>query len=241
MEKSITFGVLRTINTSLRKNNDEVFLDFINSIDGDNTFKKFKNFLKLWESDVSNSLSFNIKDTPTKIQLAYIISDIPDDLGGEIIVEDDNFRITLDIPSVFTNISDTILIYDVIKNIELSDISINLSNLNGYDKHTIIDNLPAKLYSDIINIITHDKTKTVKFSNQLLSNFNFNFYTIAPISFLKSLFLDYGEDYFRDIIFYLSKRIDGRLLMDSTILDVEYFLERYLEEVNQGNNQLTPP
>jgi hypothetical protein len=45
-------------------------------------------------------------------------------------------------------------------------------------------------------------------------------------------------DYFRDIIYYLSKKIDGEILMDSTIMDIEYYIDKMKGEAPTENMPL---
>jgi len=49
---------------------------------------------------------------------------------------------------------------------------------------------------------------------------------------------NYSEDYFRDVVFVLSKRVDGRILMDSTMVDVEYYLKKLQEERETQNDSM---
>jgi len=84
----------------------------------------------------------------------------------------------------------------------------------------------------IFTKISNDSSKVVTFNNPMLKNFRFNFLTNEPYVFLKHLFSNYSEDYFRDVIFHLSKKIDGKLLMDSTPLDIKYYIEKFSSEVD---------
>jgi hypothetical protein len=79
----------------------------------------------------------------------------------------------------------------------------------------------------------------IGFNNPILSNFKFNFLTNEPYLFLKGLFTNFGEEYFRDVIFHLSKRIGGDLLMMSTPSEIEYYIQKYSEEMKNQNDGLT--
>jgi hypothetical protein len=235
----ILFKDLKTINQALQKKNELVLIDYLNSFDGKNTFEKFKNILINWESDVSPSLNLNLNDKPTKIALSYIISEISSNIDGEIQINGEDVKIILDIPKTFdTLVQETIPLYSIIKYINISGISINLIDLNIQEKKNIIDSLPAKVYNIILQEILSNKTKIVEFSNPILSNFKFNFLTNEPYFFLRGLINNFGEDYYKDIIFHLSKRIDGILLMGSTPLEIEYYIEKYSEEMKTQNDGL---
>ena len=111
----IKFQDIKRVSTAIQKGNDKVLSDYLNTFKGENTFEKFKNILKVWSSDVSYTLNLNLNDKPTKIQVDYIISEIPDDLGTELKIKEENIELILDIPKSFDIISlDIIPIYSLI-------------------------------------------------------------------------------------------------------------------------------
>lgn len=236
----ITFKDLKNISQSILKNNDKVLIDYLNSFEGCNIFEKFKNILINWEQDVSQSLNLNFNDKSTKIALSYLISEIASDIGSELKINEENLEIIIDIPKSFDIIvQETIPIYSLIQYIGISGISIDLTNLSTRSRKDIIDNLPAKVYNIILKEIISNKSKMIGFNNPILSNFKFNFLTNEPYLFLKGLFTNFGEEYFRDVIFHLSKRIGGDLLMMSTPSEIEYYIQKYSEEMKNQNDGLT--
>lgn len=236
----ILFKDLKKISQSEIKNDKEFILEYLNSFKGDNIFEKFKNILIVWNQDVSQTISLNFDEKPTKLSLSYLISEVNRDLGKEIKIKDENFEIVLDIPKSFcTIVQETLPIYSLIQYIKISGISINLLDLSVQDRMNIIDNLPAKLYNTILKELSTNKTKIVDFDNKSLSNFKFNFLTNEPFLFLKGLFTNFGEEYFKDVIFHLSKRIDGNILMNSTPMEIEYYIQKYSEEMKSQNDGLT--
>jgi hypothetical protein len=68
--------------------------------------------------------------------------------------------------------------------------------------------------------------------------FRFNFLTKEPYVFLRGLINNFGDDYYKDIIYLLSKKIDGEILLNSTPLEIEYYIEKYSDEVESQNNRL---
>jgi len=232
---TITFGKLRELTIANNKKQTNTLIDYFNTFPGDNTFEKFKSILTCWENDVSYTITLNINDIPTKISLAYILSELPPTLNNEIVIQNTDMKLVLDIPKEYASTNDIIPIYDIIKYINIYGVSINLTNLSLYEKSTIINNLPAYSYNLIMNSILNDATKVVSFNNPILSTCKFNFLTNNPYLFLKGLFSNYSEDYFRDNIYLLSKKIDGQLLLDSTIQDVEYYINKSIEEMNAAS------
>jgi hypothetical protein len=231
----IKFSDLKDISENLEKGNDQFLINYLNSFEGYNTYEKFKNILISWETDTSYQLSLNLDNKNVKIQLDHIIKNIPT-LEYESIIEKDDVKITLQIPREFSFSDDVIPIYQIIKNVEIFGIFLDFEKNTMGEKIKIIDNLPANVYNTIIQeIIKNDKI--FSFEGETLSRLRLNFMGNDPYIFLRGLFLSYGRDYFRDIIFYLSKRIDGQILMNSTIQDIDFYIEKYNDEMkeSQGN------
>lgn len=233
----ILFSDLQLISDAVQRDNTDVLVDYLNSFRGDNIFEKFKEVLKCWNNDVAYNLNFNF-DKPTKIQISYILSQLPD-IESDIEIVDGDTTLRVGIPKKFYDSTELIPIYEILQYIEISGISINLIDISTQDKVDIINNLPAKAFNAIINTISKEKSKIVTFDNPTLSKFRLNFLTNDPLTFLKGMFSSYDENYFRDVIFLLSKRIDGTLLVNSTPLDIEYYVDKYTEETESQNNEMS--
>lgn len=224
----ITFEDLKSVSESLQKGYTDVFIDYLNSFKGKDTHEKFKTIMNLWENDVSYFLSFNIQNTPTKIQLSYINSQFQD-LSEDITIHEDGLTLVIGVPTEF-EFTNTIPIYNIVKYIDISGIFINLTNLSFHDKQSIIDKLPAHIYNVILKHINQITDKTFKVDNALLEDFKLNFLSADPVMFLQRMISSYDDMYFKDVIWHLSKKIGGQLLMQSTPLEIEYYLERASEE-----------
>ena len=74
--------------------------------------------------------------------------------------------------------------------------------------------------------------KILTFDNKNLSNLKINFLKKDPYIFLKNLFTPFHKDYFREIIYHLSKKIDGYSLYNSTISDIDFFIYKINNEEN---------
>lgn len=220
----ITFSDLKRISESFTVGYDDIFIEYLNSFRGKDIYEKFKTILKAWDNDVSYTLNFNIKDTPTKIQLSYINSQFQE-LSEDVYITEGNVKIIIGIPTQF-EFTETIPIYNILKYIDISGISINLTDLSFHDKRAIIDKLPGNVFNIILKNIEKEKEKTFKVDNPMLENFKINFLSADPLTFLKGLFSNFDEYYFRDVIFVLSKRIDGNILLQSTPLEIEYYVEK---------------
>lgn len=229
----ITFEKLKKISDTLSRNNEDYFVSYINEFEGDNIFEKFKSILNSWEQDVSYELSLSTTEKSVKIQLSYILNDLPQDMNEDIIIVDNHVKTTLNIPDVFRKYDDRIPIYDMIKRIEFSNLKVDLNGLSFKEKKELLDNLPAHVYNPLIKNIINNKSKMIKLDNNILKDFNINFLSIDPYLFLKGLFMPYSSDYYKDIIYYLSKKIDGNILLNSTMMDIEYYVEKLNDESKQ--------
>lgn len=231
MSKSkITFSELKHVNESLQKGNVDVFIDYINSFEGKDIYEKFKSILHVWEYDVSYTLSFNVNTIPTNIQLSYINSQFQV-LSEDITVVEDNIKLVFGVPTEF-ELATYVPIYNVVKYINISGISIDLTNLSFHDKKHIIDKLPAHIYGVILKNIRKVKDKVFSVDNPLLKDFKLNFLSTDPLLFLRGMFENYDELYFRDVIYHLSKRIGGDMVMISTPLEIEYYIEKASKDVD---------
>jgi hypothetical protein len=90
----------------------------------------------------------------------------------------------------------------------------------------------------MIQFLINAKDKKIILQNAALENMEINFLTSLPYEMIKGLFYSYDMDYFRDIIYYLSKKIDGEILMDSTIMDIEYYIDKMKGEAPTENMPL---
>lgn len=233
----LTFRKLKEISAIIEMKQDDKFCSFLNSFDGDTIHEKFKNILKLWEYHVSDTITFLIDGKEIILQISYLLNQLSENLNDEIIIEDNDNTYELGIPDVFSfNEKDIMPIYDILKNVKISDISLNLSSLSKSDKRLVINKLPAKVFSKIAEHLATDKSKIYKLDNPALDLISINFYTNEPYIFLRGLFLNYSKEYFQDVLFYLSKRIDGHVLMDSDIKDITFFMKKYNEEMQSQQN-----
>lgn len=225
----ISFDLLKKIS----ENDDTFLIDVLNSFQGDNIHEKFLNILKCWERDVSYDINLVVESSLVKVMVSHIINECGRVSSDDILIGDD-IKFFLNFPEKFDNKSDSMFPYGVIKKIKKGDVEINL----GEYLENIVDVLPAKMYNQVLSVVKDPKNKKVNFSNRMLKNLSINFLSYDPFIFLKNLFHPFNDDYFRDIIYYLSKRIDSSFLKESTIFDIEYFIDKMNEEnVNQEEVQ----
>lgn len=237
----ISFWDLKEISDSLRRNDDELFLDYLNSFKGWNVFEKFKNILIAWMNDVDYSLNFNIDGKLVKVQLSYLLSELETNYSVESLITRDGVSVFFRIPEKFSFNKEIIPIYNMVSKVtceQMPQFEVECDKLSQTDRKTIVDNLPAGMYNDILNFVIKNKHCIIKFSNPFLKDFKLNLMTNDCFLFLKGMFSNYDELYFQDVIFQLSKRLSGDLLQKSTPLEIKYYVEQLAKEVQHQNDHL---
>lgn len=234
----ITFKDLRTISDALQKDRGDIFLDYINSFQGNNTFQKFRNILTVWENDVSPHLTFKLKGNSNKVGIRYLLTDMAIDADNKVGSSSKyNLKFEIGIPTEFTSNEDIVPIYSVIKSVELLGQYLKLDNVPLSERKKIIDSFPADMYTLLLNSILSDKSKVLSYTHPALSNFKLNFLTNDALYFLKHMFMAYDDFYFRDIVYYLSPKL-GSNLESSTMLDIEYYIKKLETETSSDNNDI---
>lgn len=227
----ITFQDLKNCN----ENNEDFLLQYLNNFEGGNIYHKFINLIEDWERNVSYTINLKKEDKNIKLSLQYVLNELKDYSDDMIIYKKDGVEISINAPPIFKKDCDILSISDFIYDLNYFGQKIKFSELADQDKNTILQNLPAKLYNELTSFVANIKTKTVSVKNQSLSDLEFNFLSQQPYEMLKGLFLSFDKDYFRDIIYMLSKKIDGNILMKSSLMDIEYYIEKIKNDNNSND------
>jgi len=219
----------------ISENGDDCLIDYLNSFLGDNIYEKFLNVLTCWERDVSYDMGFNVEEKNVKVSFSYFIKELENYDKEPLIIKTDNLEFELDVPPLFKKDYDIFSISETIRKVKYGESVLDFANVG--DKAALIEQLPASTYNMLINAILKNESKTVRFTNSSLKNININFMGHAPLELLRGLCHPYGEDYYRDIIYHLSAKIDGNILLNSTMRDIDY----YVDKLNQENSSEKTP
>jgi len=215
---------------------EDFFINYLNNFKGDNIHEKFVNILKNWEKNVSYSINFRINEKNLKISLDYIIKELGNFVNQPTWFEYSNIKVLFDIPSKFIKDQSILSVPNFINKMEYGNFIINFTELSEKEKEETLEKLPAEFYNRMIQFLIKTNNKKIVLQNSSLDNMEINFLTSLPYEMVKGLFFSYDMDYFRDIIYYLSKKIDGKILMDSTIMDVEYYIDKMKTDNNNIDN-----
>jgi hypothetical protein len=216
----ITFKDLKKIS----ENGDDCLIGYLNNFSGDNIYEKFLNILTCWERDVSYDMGFTVEEKNVKVSLSYFIKELENWDKEPLIIKTDNLEFELDVPPLFKKDYDIFSISETIRKVKYGESVLDFANWG--DKAALIEQFPASTYNMLINAILKNESKTVRFTNSSLKNININFMGHAPLELLRGLCHPYGEDYYRDIIYHLSSKIDGNILLNSTMRDIDYFVDK---------------
>lgn len=229
-----------TINDMRRclEEDEDFFIDYLNKFKGDNIHEKLINVLKNWEKYVSYTINFRVNDKNLKISLDYLIKELKEFVNQPTWFEYSNIKVLVDIPSKFVKDLNILSVSNFIRKIEYGNFIINFNELSDKDKDEMLEKLPADFYNKMIQYLVNIGDKKITLQNTTLENMEINFLTSLPYEMVKGLFYSYDMDYFRDIIYHLSKKIDGKILMDSTIMDVEYYIDKMKNDAPTENMSL---
>jgi len=217
---------------------EDFFVDYLNKFKGNNTHEKFMDILKNWEKYVSYTINFNIKEKNIKISLDYLIKELDEFVTEPTWFEHSNIKVLVDIPSNFVKELNILSVSNFIKKIEYGNFVVDFAELSDEVKDEMLEKLPADFYNKMIQFLVNANDKKIILKNTALENMEINFLTSLPYEMIKGLFYSYDMDYFRDIIYHLSKKIDGGILMDSTIMDIEYYIDKMKGEAPTENMPL---
>lgn len=236
LQKNIkfTFSDLKDISEMIERDDHDDIIRILNSFSGSNIYEKFKTILRLWEYHVSDTLDFSTDESPVKVQLSYIIDQLPLTLEDKSF-EKEGVKYCLSVPTQFTDREESLYVYDIISKLEVYGYTLDMSSLDMEKRKEVIDSLPPHSFNHILESIIDDEGKVLKFDNPRLKDIKINFLTKDPYLFVLGLFSNYGRDYFRGVLFHLSKRIPPNVLFRSDIKDVEYYIEEYGKELKNAD------
>jgi hypothetical protein len=219
----ITFGDLKEC---VEEQDDDFLLEYFNKFSGDNIYHKFINIIKSWEKSVSYTISFKVEDKNIKISLSYILEQLKNYSDEKLTFENSNIKVTLNTPPLFKKNINILSVSDFVYDIQYLKNKIDFVSLSDDHKNEILQSLPADFYNKLCNFILNITEKKVAIEHPSIPNLKIDFLSSTPYQILKELFLGYNIDYFRDVIYALSKKIDGSILMKSTMMDIDYYIDK---------------
>jgi len=225
----ITFNDLKKC---IEEQDDDFLIEYLNKFSGSNTYHKFVNIIKYWERCVSYTIGFNVDNKNVKISLSYILEQLKNYSDESLTFEDSNIKVILNTPPLFKKDINILSVSDFVYEIEYLKNKIYFISLSDDYKSEILQSLPANFYNKLCEYVLKIKDKTVNIEHPAMPNIKIDFLSSTPFQMLKELFLGFDINYFRDIIYTLSTKIDGNILMNSTMMDIDY----YIDKIKNNNN-----
>lgn len=194
--------------------------------------------LKVRELFFDEEITLSTKTGNISIPVYRLISSLEsiDDYTHTIII--DNIKICLDVPHVLVS-SNTILadIQSIIKTIEVGEMSVNFSQLDKLSQDKILSTLPSSVFAEIKRYLISNTMAVTLFegSSSLPEPIKINLFTCDVFNFIKYVLSEYTIDNCREIIYHISKKIDTTMLINSTMLDIKFYLKEYTAENKPDN------
>lgn len=217
------------------------YLDKAFNIKGLSIVDKLFVIIKAREYYINDTINLNIGDRSVNVKVSLFLESINDikckntkiDLGN-------NQQIELDIPYRFITDNSILTIYDnIIKTITIGDNTIDLTKQNPQLTQQLLELLPPLAISHLTNFIK-DKSHIVEIlHNKKDDPISINFITSQPFSFAKILLGDYDLNSCRDILFFLSKRMNSETVLNSPIIDISFYITQYQTELKENPSSNT--
>lgn len=152
------------------------------------------------------------------------------------IMSDGLFTITFQLPRTLLREANHDTFIETIKSISIQDSVINFYELTKDEQLDVIAKLPAstiKLIRSFYNEIQWEYSLFEMPKKRI--KITVDFLTTEPFDLIKNLYSIYDIHYCREILLYLSKKINPVILYQSTMADIEYYIsETYNESSNSS-------
>lgn len=229
--------VSRLIYESNNEGLSKYFVDFFD-IDKLNIVDKLFVLMKSRQLFVNDSLTLNVNDKSVNINLSVLLDPLFSIKNNNKILAYKNLFVEFDYPSSFACRTEEDAISIVIKSMKIESEFINFSTLSTKEKETIISSLPADFIKIIRDYFNETNSSIILYSGKkgLIDKIEVDFFTTEPFYVVKNLYSGYPLSYCRDVIRYLSTKMDSSVIMSSTPSDIKYYLEEYNRE-DSGQNQ----
>lgn len=220
--------VSRLIYESNNEGLSRYLVDFF-EIDKLNIIDKLFVLMKSRQLFVNDSLTLNVNDKSVNINLSVLLDPLFTIKNSNKILAYKNLFVEFDYPSIFTSDSQEDALSVVIKSMKIDSEIINFEALTIKDRETIISNLPADFIKIIRDYFNETSSSVTLYNGKkgLIDKIEVDFFTTEPFYIVKNLYSGYPLNYCRDVIRYLSSKMDSSIIMSSTPSDIKYYLEEY--------------
>lgn len=236
----ITFRDIFNLSRLYYDNNIDgiiTLLDKMFNISGLSVIDKFFVIVKARQYYINDNISLNIGDKTANVNISNFLTNIYNIENKNTVIDlGNNQQIELDIPYKFITSNNIVDIYDnIIKRITIGDHSIDLTSCKDTSVQPLLELLPSTTITHLKNFIL-DKSHIVEiFSGKLKEPITVNFITSQPYEFVSVLLCDYDLHSCREILFFLSKRMNSETILDAPLSDISFYVKQYQDEIKQNN------
>ena len=140
-------------------------------------------------------------------------------------VTDGLLSITFTLPKTLIKDSNDDTFIETIKTIDIQDNVICFDTLPKSDQLSIVSKLPSSTFKLVREFYKSIQWEYVLFESPKRNiRISIDFLTSEPYELIKNLYSIYDLHYCREILLYLSKRINSDVLYKSTMPDIEYYV-----------------
>lgn len=204
-----------------------------------NIVDKFFVLLKARQLFLGEFLSLNIDNKNINLDVKILCNSLFSIKKQHKILTYRNLFVEFDYPTDLYKKEGDILL-STIKSMKIESEYVNFDNISQKDRETLVSNLPA----DFIKVIREyfsevSETFTLyEGRKKVLSSIEVDFLTLEPFYIIKNIYSEFPLYYCREIICFLSSKINSNTIMDSTPSDVKHYIEEYTRDVS-GQNQIS--
>ena len=140
-------------------------------------------------------------------------------------VTDGLLSITFTLPKTLIKDSNDDTFIETIKTIDIQNNVICFDTLPKSDQLSIVSKLPSSTFKLVREFYKSIQWEYVLFESPKRNiRISIDFLTSEPYELIKNLYSIYDLHYCREILLYLSKRINSDVLYKSTMSDIEYYV-----------------
>lgn len=229
--KPILFKNIIDIARLIYDDNDKGLANYLESLLGIEKLcivDKFFVVLKAKQIFIDENISVNSNGKNINLHTNLIIEPLFNIESQKKELYHDKITAELDLPSkiITTNSEDIYL--NIIKSISFQDVKIEFDGLSSEERDLVLTSLPATFIRTIRKFFSSvDLNYTVlKGIEGRISSININFFSNEPFNLIKTLIGGYDLLYCRDVLMFLSKKIDSNIIYNSSLADIFYFIQQ---------------
>tara|TARA_R110000803_G_scaffold194646_3_gene257768 strand:+ start:58 stop:849 length:792 start_codon:yes stop_codon:yes gene_type:complete len=239
----ITFKDIFKLARAYDVDDDEQVINYLcklYNIEHLNCIDKFFVICKVCELHITHTLHMSGEGgTSVDLDLNTILNNLNDVVSQFKKCNVNGVEINMDIPKCFFTPNDKDLFTAVIDSIIVEDVKIDFQKLTKEDKLDVMSSLPAAVFNTIKKYLTELDLTVTLFEghvNRGISKIDINFLGFDPLYLIRSLYSEFPLITCREVIYYLSRKINSETLLNSTPVDIKYYLEEHGRENKENSN-----